>query len=253
MNDSASSTFPQSDPPHIAVIGDARGASIHDRRVWPQGPPDDLFIAGDQGTGDRRGRGAVHYLTSPLGPAVSRHYRRGGLAARLLGDRYLWQGAERTRPFREFRLLAELHAAGLPVPRPLLARYRRDGLWYRADLVTLRIQPAATLAELLRLSPSIIDWAGLGVTIARFHRVGVWHADLNAHNVLWSGGETAPGWSLIDFDRGRRRRPHADWQQRNLRRLRRSLIKLGAAALVPDFAGTAWARLLAAHASASTG
>jgi 3-deoxy-D-manno-octulosonic acid kinase len=34
---------------------------------------------------------------------------------------------------------------------------------------------------------------------------------------------------LIDFDRGRVRTPAVGWQQANLRRLRRSLYKLGAA------------------------
>jgi 3-deoxy-D-manno-octulosonic acid kinase len=62
--------------------------------------------------------------------------------------------------------------------------------------------------------------------VARFHRAGVWHADLNAHNVL----VTADGLYLIDFDRGRMRIPSPAWQQANLQRLRRSLLKLGAAA-----------------------
>ena len=35
---------------------------------------------------------------------------------------------------------------------------------------------------------------------------------------------------LIDFDRGRQRRPGEAWQLANLQRLRRSLVKLGAAA-----------------------
>jgi 3-deoxy-D-manno-octulosonic acid kinase len=61
--------------------------------------------------------------------------------------------------------------------------------------------------------------------IARFHGAGVWHADLNAHNVLVSPA----GIYLIDFDRGRLRAPADDWQQANLQRLRRSLVKLGAA------------------------
>ena len=39
---------------------------------------------------------------------VLRHYQRGGWAAKLSDDAYLYTGAERTRPFREWRLLAQL-------------------------------------------------------------------------------------------------------------------------------------------------
>ncbi len=81
------------------------------------------------------------------GPWVLRHYRRGGMIANVLGDRYLWTGAGRTRGFAEFRLLAALRARGLPVPTPVAARYRRKGVHYRADLITRRIGNATTLAE----------------------------------------------------------------------------------------------------------
>ena len=254
MNHNAFAGFAQVDPAQVAIVGDAWAASIHDLRVWPEAPPASVFLPGTAAPIDRRGRGTVHYLDSPVGQAVCRHYRRGGLLAPLLGDRYLWLGAAATRPFREFRLLAELHAAGLPVPRPLAARFERDLLCYRADLITLRIPSVVTLAELLRRAPASIDWPGLGETIASFHRLGVWHADLNAHNVLYSaaqaGKDRVLAWSLIDFDRGRRRPVDRVWPAGNLRRLWRSLNKLGAMDLVPEFAETAWPCLLAAHARA---
>jgi 3-deoxy-D-manno-octulosonic acid kinase len=66
----------------------------------------------------------------------------------------------------------------------------------------------------------------VGALVARFHRAGIWHADLNAHNVLVAPGQLY----LIDFDRGRQRGPAETWQRANLQRLRRSLVKLGAAA-----------------------
>src|SRR6185312_24099 len=69
--------------------------------------------------------------------------------------------------------------------------------------------------------------------VGRFHRAGIWHADLNAHNVLVSPA----GLHLIDFDRGRQRAPAAGWRLANLRRLRRSLLKLGAAAAGLERAG----------------
>ena len=171
------------------------------------------------------GRGGVGYIDAPCGRSVLRHYRRGGMVARVMGDRYLWTGAERTRGFVEFRLLAQLHARGLPVPAPVAARYRRDGVHYRADLITRRIAHASTLAELLALGQCDSATATrVGTVLGEFHDAGVYHADLNAHNILLDANAV---W-LIDFDRGQLRAPERSWQLANLARLRRSLIKLGA-------------------------
>ncbi|HWU75314.1 MAG TPA: 3-deoxy-D-manno-octulosonic acid kinase [Rhodanobacter sp.] len=171
------------------------------------------------------GRGGVAIIATTAGDGVLRHYRRGGLVARLLGDRYLWTGAGRTRPFREFRLLAQIARLGLPGPAVIAARYVRHGLFYSADLITRRIADARTLAECIAERQLDGDLAAaVGVLIARFHRAGIWHADLNAHNVL----VTPAGLYLIDFDRGRQRTPAAAWQRANLQRLHRSLCKLGA-------------------------
>ncbi len=49
--------------------------------------------------GSARGRGTTHFVRSAGRRLVLRHYRRGGLMARLLGDRYLWHGEQSTRPF----------------------------------------------------------------------------------------------------------------------------------------------------------
>jgi len=192
------------------------------------------------------GRGGVLRLDAPFGRAVLRHYRRGGLVARLLRDRYLWTGADRSRGFAEFRLLAELAARGLPVPAPIAARYVRDGAFYRADLITREIPQSATLAQLLasgRLDAATA--ARVGATIAAFHNAGAYHADLNAHNVLLDASTV---W-LIDFDRGALRTPARAWQQANLARLERSLRKLGAgAAGEAEFERSVRAPLRAAYA-----
>ncbi|HEV7123637.1 MAG TPA: 3-deoxy-D-manno-octulosonic acid kinase [Rhodanobacter sp.] len=172
------------------------------------------------------GRGGVAVIESPVGECVLRHYRRGGFFRTAMGDRYLWTGADRSRPFREFRLLTEIIRLGLPGPVAIAARFHRRGMFYRADLITRRIEGARTLAECLaggQLDHQLAD--AVGGVIGRFHRAGIWHADLNANNVLVS----ADGPHLIDFDRGQKRKPAPDWQRSNLQRLRRSLLKLGAA------------------------
>lgn len=191
------------------------------------------------------GRGAVTFFDAPFGPCVLRHYHRGGLVARFSPDRYLWTGPARTRSFREFQLLSELHAAGLRVPAPVAARYVRDGFHYRADLVTRRIPGAHTLGVLLdtaRLDGALA--VEVGRTLAGFHARGVWHADLNAHNILCD--ERGDVW-LLDFDRGRLRAPQIGWQQANIARLRRSFIKLGATTRVVDFDVRFWHPLLASY------
>ncbi|WP_114240007.1 3-deoxy-D-manno-octulosonic acid kinase [Dyella sp. C9] len=173
------------------------------------------------------GRGGVAIIDTPAGECVLRHYRRGGMVARLMGDRYLWKGADQTRCFAEFRLLGLIATLGLPGPQAVACRYRRQGLFYTADLITRRIADAQTLAECLAQGLLDGELAELvGALVARFHRAGIWHADLNAHNVLVRADELF----LIDFDRGRQRSPDEGWQQANLARLRRSLLKLGAAA-----------------------
>ena len=169
------------------------------------------------------GRGSAWIVARPDGEWVLRHYRRGGLPGRFIRDLYLWTGLEATRPWREWRLLHSLYKEGLPVPQPLAARVARAGPFYRGDLVTRRIAGARSLAELLRGDGRDIPWRDVGACLRRFHDAGVWHADLNAHNLLI---DTAGCVHLIDFDRGERRAPAPAWQLANLRRLARSLGKL---------------------------
>jgi 3-deoxy-D-manno-octulosonic acid kinase len=169
------------------------------------------------------GRGAAIFIRDAERDWVLRHYRRGGLVARVLGDRYLWLGAERTRAFREWRLLHDLHARGFPVPAPVATRYVRAGFCYRADLLTTTLPAARTLSDSIAgafLKEAI--WRAIGATIARFHGAGVHHADLNAHNILLAEGGAV---YVLDFDRGRIRERGA-WEQAVLSRLHRSLLKV---------------------------
>jgi 3-deoxy-D-manno-octulosonic acid kinase len=112
--------------------------------------------------------------------------------------------------------------SGLPVPRPVAARYSRAGLWYRCDLITERIANAQPLSSALALDAIPESaWRAVGGAVARLHDAGVDHADLNAHNLLLGPA----GVSVIDFDRGRVRAP-GGWRAGNLRRLQRSLAKI---------------------------
>ncbi len=170
------------------------------------------------------GRGSVLFIRDGERHWVLRHYKRGGLIGKLLTDQYLWNGAEATRCFREWRLLAHMHGLGLPVPIPVAARYKRSGLIYRADLLTVEIPGAQTLIQRLeQVSLDTSMWQRLGTTLARFHAIGVHHADLNANNIVFDANDAV---HVLDFDRGRVREVTNGWVNAVLERLLRSLNKL---------------------------
>lgn len=192
----------------------------------------------------RGGRGTVAFVRSPGGERwVLRHYRRGGLVAKLADDTYLYTGAERTRAFREWWLLVRLRRWGLPVPTPVAARYVRSGLVYRADLITVELPVRRTVTMALTEGPlPATSWAAIGRCIGRLHAHGVQHADLNAHNLLL--GDDGATVYVLDFDRGRVRARGA-WEQRVLARLDRSLRKVTSELPRDRYGPEQWRALLA--------
>jgi 3-deoxy-D-manno-octulosonic acid kinase len=206
--------------------GNGYGAILFDRKHIKSADPDwfDPLKWGERARPvDSGGRGGAWFIDAPSSQCVLRHYRRGGLAARVSRDQYLWHGPDRTRSFAEFRLTRALLGRGLPVPQPVAASYVRDGMFYRAAILIERLAGVSTLADLVHRGEAGLPWDSTGRLIARFHRAGLDHADLNAHNILFDG--SGKGW-LIDFDRSQLRIPATHWRERNLARLRRSLLKL---------------------------
>ncbi|HWY95409.1 MAG TPA: 3-deoxy-D-manno-octulosonic acid kinase [Steroidobacteraceae bacterium] len=203
------------------------------------------------------GRGSAWFIASGARQWVLRHFRRGGFIARLSQDGYVWTGEEGVRAFAEWRLLELLARRGLPVPRPVAARYQRTGLRYRCDLITQRIVDAEPLSAALarRALPEPV-WRAVGATVARLHGAGVDHADLNAHNILLGMKGDAPGVkdgvTVIDFDRGRLRAQGA-WRARNLQRLRRSLAKITRDLPSDRFSEETWGWLMAGYEAAAGG
>jgi 3-deoxy-D-manno-octulosonic acid kinase len=187
------------------------------------------------------GRGSIHFIDEGARHWALRRYLRGGWAAHVARDRYLYLGEERTRPFGEFRLLWKLRGMQLPVPVPVAAGYRRGRLTYVAELITERIAGVRSLAERVRADDLLdADGQAIGRCLRRFHDAGVHHADLNAHNILLD--DAGRPW-VVDFDRGRIREPGA-WRDRVLERLGRSLARVSGGSI-------AWregfARLRLAH------
>jgi 3-deoxy-D-manno-octulosonic acid kinase len=195
------------------------------------------------------GRGSALFIRDETRYWVLRHYLRGGLVAKLLRDSYVWLGADRTRAFSEWRLLHALRAQGLPVPTAVAARYVRSGFFYRADLITEALPAARPLSD--AITGAVLRdevWNKVGATIGKFHRAGVHHADLNAHNILLGEGAKV---FVLDFDRGRIRARGA-WERSVLSRLRRSLDKIQSQRTNVTFGEREWKALMEGHEKSVT-
>lgn len=168
------------------------------------------------------GRGGAWFISAEQGDLVLRHYRRGGLIARVSEKSYVNTGLNRTRSFREFQLLRTLYNRGLPVPEPVAAwAGTHHGLWYHAAILTRRIEGAVPWPEVPNSGDEAL-WRQVGRMIRRFHDAGLDHVDLNCDNILMANGELY----LIDLDRCRLRSSSGgNWQQANLNRLWRSVVK----------------------------
>ena len=181
-------------------------------------------------TGSAQGRGTTwfvkyaHKSSEETKHWVLRHYYRGGLIGRIINDSYWFTSQENTRAAREFALLSHMQQLALPAPKPVACRVIRYGLFYRADLLSTRIENAQDLVALLskqELSETV--WKKIGLTIKRFHDNNIYHHDLNAHNILIDKNDNI---FLIDFDRGEIRNNNQEtWQQANMARLLRSFVK----------------------------
>ena len=153
-----------------------------------------------------------------------------------------------TRAWREWDILSRLWSDGLPVPRPVAARVIFSGLFYRADIITAKLPSPATLVEVLKaraLSP--LEWQAAGRLIRRFHEAGVYHADMNAHNIVYAANRIY----LLDFDNARICGHKFIWPQRSLRRLHRSLRKSARQNPGFHFSVADWEAFLQAYRSMS--
>lgn len=188
-----------------------------------------------------RGRAILfHYQGLDL---VLKRYHRGGLVGRLVKRSYLYRRLDETRMWQEFNLLARMRAMGLPVPRPVAAHCEKlSSLAYGGELISEKIPAAQPLSEvLIRTLLPAGSWRRVGATIASFHRRQVYHADLNASNILLTANDRV---FLVDFDKSEiRAKLSKEAAGANLKRLHRSLCKLRGKLSVFHFAGDDWRAL----------
>jgi 3-deoxy-D-manno-octulosonic acid kinase len=201
------------------------------------------------------GRGQAWFIELTGLSTVLRSYRRGGLVAKFNRQTYVGWSAKGSRAYKEWRLLSHLGNLGLPVPRPIAASFCRglSGIapFYRARILVRRIPNVQTFDYLLSAAPlDAVVWQSVGTCIRRFHDQGIYHADLNANNILLDDQQLV---YLIDFDKGeirKEKQQEAQWKLDNLQRLKRSLLKQQALREEYAFSEENWDSLVNAYKAA---
>jgi 3-deoxy-D-manno-octulosonic-acid transferase len=213
------------------------------------------FDLGPQTTGVQpmatgSGRGQVHLTERGHVAVVLRHYRRGGLVARISRDRFLGRRAAASRAMQEYQLLRLMRSWRLPVPAPVAARFDTNGLTYRADIMVALLPGTRNLVQRLAVARLPGEaWEAIGQAIRRMHERQVFHSDLNAHNLLLDDAGAA--W-IVDFDKCRIRCGDT-WKPANLDRLLRSLRKESKRQAAGHWRDEDWNALLKGYAACESG
>lgn len=215
----------------------------------PSTPSLDLFSPqNNQQVTDTNTLGRTTAITFSLEgiEVVLKRYRRGGFIGQYIKQSYVFLGTKKTRMYQELHLLAEMKKCFLPVPKPIAIHIERKGLLYQGDLITEKIPQAKTLAEHLFQAPiSQSQWKQLGIIIQRFHKAKVFHADLNANNIMFDAMEN---FHLIDFDKSYiKLTESASWKEKNLERLLRSLSKYSSSNTTFHFHPSNWKTFLSGY------
>lgn len=179
----------------------------------------------------RGGRGGTARAELPGGAALRiKALRRGGWLAPLWRERQVgWR-----RALRNLALPGEVRARGIATPavRALLVLAGPPGL-VRAWVASDEIEGARDLAECLREGggPAALALAAGADLARRMHERGVEHGDLNLGNLLVREDRARSLEAfVVDLDGARLWPGPVPFRvcQRELRRLERSLVKLGA-------------------------
>ena len=178
------------------------------------------------GVGNRRSGFVIKLDDADI---FARRSRRGGMMRLLLDDIYL---GLRARPATELAIAAEALRRGIPVAEPLGAMAE----WiapcaYRGFFLT-RAMAGMTLWDFVRTDDDphvrrhVIEIAR--GAIATMHRMGLFHADLNLHNLFVTHSRDSFAVVILDLDKARLFRGPLPSRLRanNLLRLRRSARKL---------------------------
>jgi hypothetical protein len=194
--------------------------------------PSDTAAAGNR-------RSAVAVTIDGLPPMFVRRSRRGGLMRFLWSELYVGFAP---RPLRELVVNAAACQRGLPVVEPLGAMVETLGPGlYRGWFLTRALEGATLWNLLLNGGEAAVRRMALEQTrasIKRLHDGGLYHADLNFHNLFVCTGAAPFAVVVLDLDKARL---YPDpltpaLRRRNFRRMGRSALKLikAGALLTPE-------------------
>lgn len=174
-------------------------------------------------SGTASGRSKAWFIDQQPESWLLRHYYRGGLVGKVNADRFAREPIAQSRAMAEFELLLKLRELELPVPKPIAAKYSKAPWWgYRADIIVAVIPNAQDVFHILLERAILADtWRAIGAAIKGLHQQRVYHSDLNCHNLMLDGDNKV--W-IVDFDKCGFKEAGL-WQQENLQRLKRSLLK----------------------------
>lgn len=201
-------------------------------------------------TNTANGRGLVYFFKVADENVVLRHYKRGGLIAKISSDKFIFRDIAHSRCFEELTVLQHLRKANVNVPVPIGGRVTRQGVFYTADIITGLINDAVELHEILQLKRlSTKAWEAVGVQIRKMHNAQVFHGDINVKNVLLSQSMDTPIAHLLDFDKCNIKQGNA-WKEANLLRFKRSLLKQLNKLETYNYSAENWDELLSAYKNA---
>lgn len=170
------------------------------------------------------GRGKTYLVTDRYNNRiVIRHYWRGGMMFKLLKDKFFRLSENANRSEKEFDILQTMRKMGLPVPRPIVSRVVKSGLFVTNDIILQEIPGAKTVAKILQeRNLTDIELGKIGAVIGQLLTAGILHTDLNISNILLDGAGNI--W-IIDFDKCFLREINKKKYKKTLSRLERSFEK----------------------------
>jgi len=219
-------------PPHfIAFVRDGRMLVLRDDlraqepSIWMN--LEALDCESMNGAGNRRGGFPI--VVSDALTLFVRRARRGGLLAYFNRDLYF---GLRRRLTHKITISTEARSRGIPVAEALGALIEPFAFGLERGAMITRAMAGMTLWEFLRIEDDptvrslVLEEARRAITL--MHRGGLFHADLNLHNLFVTRSGERMTVVLLDLDKARFYHAPLDskLQSQNLNRLRRSAKKL---------------------------